>query len=75
MFDLSKEKIEFHCENCNRKHTATLKDVMNRKTVHCFCGTHIQLKDSNGSVTQGVKSINSSMKKLEDAFKTLGRLR
>ena len=73
MFDLSKEKIEFHCENCNRKHVATLKDVTNRKTVHCTCGTDIQLKDSTGSVARGVRDINSSMKKLEDAFKKLGR--
>ncbi len=73
MFDLGKEKIDFNCPNCNRKHTVLLNDVSRRGSIHCGCGSNISLNDSNGSVKKGISDINSSLKKLEDAFKRFGR--
>jgi hypothetical protein len=73
MFDLSNIKIDVECPSCKRKHTPTINDVMNKKIIHCSCSTNIQLTDNNGSVKKGVNDVNSSFKKLNDAFKNLGR--
>lgn len=73
MFDLSKQKIDVPCPTCKRKHVATIKDVMNKKVIHCSCDTNIQLTDSNGSVKKSVNDINSSFKKLNDTMKKFGR--
>lgn len=72
MFDLSKQKVEVKC-NCGRKHFATLQDIINRKVVHCSCGTNIQLTDAGGSVRKSVSNANSAFKRLENSFKKLGR--
>jgi len=71
MFDLSKEKITVKCD-CGRSHTATLQDTINRKIIRCPCGTNIQLKDGDGSVSTGVTDINKAFKDLDDAFKKIG---
>jgi transcription elongation factor Elf1 len=73
MFDLGKEKITIECPSCNRKHQATLQQVSNRATIHCSCGTNIKLEDKGGSTRRGIQSINDSMKKVNDAFKKLGK--
>lgn len=72
MFDLSKQKIDVECSNCKRKHSATIKDVMNKKIIHCSCNTNIQLTD-DGKLNKTVNDINSSFKKLNDTFKKFGR--
>lgn len=72
MFDLNNQRVDVRC-GCGRKHTATLRDVSNRRTIRCLCGVTIQLQDSGGSVKRSVSSINKSMSDLEKMFKKLGR--
>lgn len=72
MFDLGKQKIEVKCD-CGRKHSVTLQDVSNRKTIKCGCGVSIQLQDSNGSVKENVSSVNKSIGDLEKMLKKLGK--
>lgn len=72
MFDLGNQKITVKC-GCGRSHSATLKDVSNRRNIRCGCGTTIQLSDSGGSVRKGVSNVNKSISDLEKMFKKLGR--
>jgi|GEM_PF-5809761 len=72
MFDLNNQKVDVRCE-CGRKHTATLRDVSNQRSIRCLCGVTIQLQDNGGSVRRNVSSINKSMSDLEKMFKKLGR--
>jgi hypothetical protein len=72
MFDLSKQKIDVKCK-CGRAHSATLKDVMNQRTIRCSCGVNLQLQDSKGSVKNSVNDVNKSFKDLENTLKGLGR--
>lgn len=72
MFDLGNQKITVKC-GCGRNHSATLKDVSNRRNIRCGCGTTIQLSDSGGSVRKGVSNVNKSISDLEKMFKKLGK--
>lgn len=71
MFDLGNQKVNVPC-SCGRRHSATLKDVANRKKITCSCGITIQLSDSGGSVKKSVTNINKSV---SDLAKTLKKLR
>ena len=73
MFDISKEKISIDCPECKRKHQVTLQQVANQATIRCSCSANIKLTDKNGSARRSIQEINSSFKKLDDAFKRLGR--
>lgn len=72
MFDLGKQKVDVSC-SCGRRHSATLNDVSNRRSIRCGCGVTIQLSDSGGSVRKSVSDINRSMSDFERALKRLGR--
>lgn len=72
MFDIGKQKVDVTC-NCGRRHSPTLQDVSNRRSIRCGCGATIQLNDSGGSVKKGVSDINKSLNDLEKMFKGLGR--
>ncbi|MNT28741.1 hypothetical protein D3C72_1644490 [compost metagenome] len=68
--DISKHKVETKC-SCGRKHSTTLQDVINRKTIKCSCGVSIQLKDDKGSVRKGISDINNAFKNFENSFKKI----
>lgn len=72
MFDLGKQKIEVKC-SCGKKHSTTLQDVSNKKTIKCGCGISIQLQDSNGSVKKSVSTVNKSIGDLQKTLKKLGK--
>jgi len=64
-------KIDIDCPNCNRKITFSLNDV--GKTIKCpKCSTLINLK-KDSSFDNSVKSVDKSLKELENAFKKFGK--
>jgi transcription initiation factor IIE alpha subunit len=73
MLNLENQKINLQCSSCLRKHSVTLKDITNKKNVHCSCGADIQLTDSSGSVRNGLKDVKTAMKEFERTIKKLGR--
>ena len=72
MIDLSKERVDINCPECNKQIAITLGQVMKQETISCSsCKTQIQLKDQNGSTNRSVNKINDSFKKLDRAFKSI----
>lgn len=73
MIDISKQKIDISCENCNRKIKISLRQVANEEVITCGCGTRIQLQDSKGSSKKGIRDINKAFKDFEKSLNSLGK--
>jgi len=71
MYDLSKQTVIVTCEGCGRHHQKTLGQVAAGHTIHCPCGLRTKLKDSDGSVAQGIRNVNDGFKKLGDTMKRM----
>jgi predicted Zn finger-like uncharacterized protein len=53
------QEIELSCPECGRKFKVKLKDVRNRKSVRCTCGTTIKLEG------KGLEKLLKSLRELE----------
>jgi predicted Zn finger-like uncharacterized protein len=74
MLDISKQKVQIPCPNCQAKVTVTLKQVSNEETVKCnSCQVDINLIDNKKSAEKGIKDINKAFSDLEKAFKKFGK--
>lgn len=73
MIDLSREKIDANCPNCNARISTTLDKVSRNAVINCrSCGERIQLKDQGGATRKAIRDIKKASDDLEKAFKKLG---
>ncbi len=56
------QEVEFLCPKCGKRHKAKLRDVKNRKSISCSCGTVIQLDG------KGFEKLLESLRKLEKSL-------
>ena len=74
MINFNKIWIDIECPNCNYLDQIQLIDVKTEKEFFCNnCKCKILLKDHEGSVHNGIESMNSAMKELAETFKKLGK--
>lgn len=74
MFDISQQKVDFACPDCEAKNTITLKQAQNQETIKCTgCEKEIKLTDKDGSVNKAVRDINKAGKDLENTIKKFGK--
>lgn len=74
MIDLNSIWIDIECPNCKYLDEVQLIDVKSEKEIFCNnCKCRIHLNDSDGSVHNGIESMNNALKKLENAFKKFGK--
>ncbi len=74
MIDLNYTWVDMECPSCGYQDEVQLVDVKTEKTVYCHnCKESIMLLDNEASVHHGIEAINSSINKLEKAFKIFGK--
>jgi len=74
MIDISKQRVDINCSECNAKVTITMGQVSKQETVSCNkCRQKIKLVDSNGSARKGVSDMNKALDKLNRTLKGFGR--
>jgi peptide subunit release factor 1 (eRF1) len=73
MIDISKEKVELKCPECNSKLRVTIGQVSRQEIVHCQCGKDIQLVDDKGSNKKAIKDVNKSFRDFERTMKKFGK--
>lgn len=74
MIDISREKVDLNCPECNSGIKVTLRQVSSQSTVSCHrCGIDIRLNDHNGSARKTIQDINKAFNDLDKAFKRFKR--
>jgi transcription initiation factor IIE alpha subunit len=69
-FDLEQMWIDINCPNCKYSFDVQMIDAKLQSTVICNnCKANIQLVDQTASIHTSIKSINQSLKDLENIFK------
>jgi hypothetical protein len=70
MIDFNKIWIDIECPNCKYSDVVQLVDVKSEKEFYCHnCKSRIHLIDNDGSVHNGIETMNNAMKSLLDTFK------
>lgn len=73
MFDITRQKIGFTCENCDFENYVTLAQARSNTVIICRgCKTNIQLIDQLSSVRKSIKSVNRSITSLMEEFDKIG---
>lgn len=76
MIDISKQKIDFKCPNCNKGLRISLAQVSREEVIICTqCKQEIKLKDSEGSTRKGIRDINKAFDDLEKTIKSFGKIK
>ena len=76
MINISKEKIDFGCPECNNKIVVTLEQVSKQELICCnYCRKEIKLIDKNNSTQRGLKNVNKSLKEIERVLNNFGTLK
>ena len=57
------QEIVFSCPKCGRKLKVKLRNIKNRESLHCSCGTIIKLEG------KGLEKPLKALRKLEESFK------
>ena len=73
MIDISNQKVDVNCSSCKRLLSVTLKQVANKVTISCPCGTRIKLEDKNGSAKKSLQKLNEAFLNLDKTLKAFGK--
>lgn len=74
MVNLNEQWITLECPNCNYIDDIQIIDVKIEKIHYCNnCKVEIKLQDNEGSVHNGIESINKAFKDIENLLKKFGK--
>jgi hypothetical protein len=74
MFNLDETEIDLTCPNCSFSNKVKIKQIKLEETIICSgCHLNIKLQDKDGSTNRVVKSVNKSLKELNDTIDKINR--